>query len=390
MEYQVGIESAAFYTSHYFIDLATLAAGRNVPQDKYYTGLGQYQMAVSPPDEDIVTLAANAGREVLKNHDKNSIGLVLFATESGIDQSKAAGLYIHRLLELPAQCRVLELKQACYSATGGMLLALDWVRANPSKKALILAADIARYGLGTPGEPSQGGGAVALLLSTTPKLVAFEKGTGVYAEEAMDFWRPNYRDEALVDGKYSVELYLKALKEAWQAYENLSSRHYADHAFFLFHIPIPRLAEKALQKLALYNQMPKPSDAEVAHLLDDSLRYSRTVGNCYTAALYLGLISLLEHRDDLAGQRLGLYSYGSGCIGEFFSAIVLPSYQQHTHKSTHQKLLTERTALNLAEYEAFYTYSYPTRGETLDLPLHRTGHYRLQGFAGHQRLYEAV
>ena len=387
---ELGIESASFFTSRHFIDLATLAAGRNVAQEKYYIGLGQYQMAVSSPDEDIVTLAANAAKQALAQIDPQSIGLLLFATESGIDQSKAAGMYIHRLLHLSKHCRILELKQACYSATGAVMLALDWLKSNPDKKALILASDIARYGLNTVGEPSQGGGAVAMVLSANPKLIAFEKGSGIYTEEAMDFWRPNYRDEALVDGKYSCELYLKALKESWHHYSEQTGRRYADHDYFLFHIPIPRLAEKALQKLALVNQLPRPTDAEMAHSLADSLRYSRTIGNCYTASLYLGLLSLLEHRHDLAGKRLGFYSYGSGCIGEFFSARVLPEYSKYLLTKIHSDLLVAREDFNLAEYEAAYQFAYPKDGSYLELPRVQQGPFRLAEIKNHQRVYEAV
>ncbi|MCX7122809.1 MAG: hydroxymethylglutaryl-CoA synthase [Gammaproteobacteria bacterium] len=387
--HELGIESASFYTSRHFIDLATLAAGRNVAQDKYYIGLGQYQMAVPSPDEDIVTLAANASKQALQGIDIQEIGLLLFATESGIDQSKAAGMYIHRLLNLPKNCRVLELKQACYSATGAVMIALDWLKSNPEKKALILASDIARYGLGTVGEPSQGGGAVAMVLSAQPKLIAFETGSGIYTEEAMDFWRPNYRDEALVDGKYSCELYLKALKESWLDYHEKTGRDYQDHDYFLFHIPIPRLAEKALQKLALVNQLPRPIVSEMATSLEDSLRYSRTIGNCYTGSLYLGLLSLLEHRDDLAGKRLGFYSYGSGCIGEFFSAKVLPDYSKYLFTKTHRELLALREDLNLAEYEAAYQFSYPKDGSYLELPRIQRGPFRLAEIKNHQRVYES-
>ncbi len=385
----VGIEAAAFSTSQYFIDLGTLAKARGVPEDKYYIGLGQKQMAVFPPDEDIVTLGANAARTILAEIDSDDIGMLLFATESGVDQSKAAGMYLHRLLNLPKNCRVLELKQACYSATGAVLLALDWLKSHDTKKVLVIAADIARYGLNTPGEPSQGGGAVALLLSTHPKLIAFEAGSGIYTEEAMDFWRPNYRDEALVDGKYSCDLYLKTLKEAWQDYEAHTGRHYADHHYFLFHIPLPRMAEKGLQKLALTNHQGRLSDAEIEHLLGDSLKYSRTVGNCYTASLYLGLLSLLEHRTDLGGKRLGFYSYGSGSIGEFFSGTVLPQYRKHLFIKQHQTLLASRTPLSAAEYETFYSYAHPKDGSSVDLPKAKTGSYRLKGFTGHQRVYEA-
>lgn len=384
----VGIERAAFATSQYFIDLGDLARARGVEPDKYYVGLGVKQMAVFPPDEDIVTLAANAARTILAEVESEEIGMLLFATESGVDQSKAAGMYLHRLLKLPKNCRVLELKQACYSATGAILLSLDWIKANPTKKVLVIASDIARYGLNTPGEPSQGGGAVALLLSTDPKLIAFEEGTGIYTEDAMDFWRPNYREEALVDGKYSCDLYLKALKEAFADYEANTDRHYADHDFFLFHIPLPRMAEKGMQKLGQNNGQGRLTDEQIEAMMDDSLRYSRTVGNCYTASLYFGLLSLLEHRNDLAGKRLGFYSYGSGAIGEYFSGKVLPNYQEALFTEKHQNVLQSRAPLSVAEYEAFYTFNHPKDGSTMDLPKTKTGSYRLKGFAGHQRIYE--
>lgn len=382
-----GIESAAFYTSHYYLDLATLAQARGMSADKYHIGLGIYQMAASPPDEDIITLGANAALEALKDIDRNSIRLVLFATESGIDQSKAAGMYIHKLLKLSPHCRVLELKQACYSATGALMLAKDWLKANPKYKALIIASDIARYGLGMPGEPSQGAGAVALTLSNNPKIASFEEGSGIYTEDAMDFWRPNYRDEALVDGKHSVDLYLKALKESWQDYQNNTGRSYQDHGYFLFHIPIPRLAEKAYQRLAIVNQLDKPNDEDIAKNLNDSLKYSRTIGNCYTASLYLGLISLLEHRSDLDNTRLGLYSYGSGCIGEFFSLKVTEGYSKHTKAKTHQKMLNERQKLDQATYESYYSFNYPTDGSELAIPMHETGPFRLAAIKAHQRIY---
>ena len=49
------------------------------------------------------------------------------------------------------------------------------------KKALVVGADIARYGVGTPGEPTQGAGAVALVVSSAPRLLALDAYTGTYA-----------------------------------------------------------------------------------------------------------------------------------------------------------------------------------------------------------------
>jgi hydroxymethylglutaryl-CoA synthase len=386
----VGIDVLRFYTSHYYLDLKTLAEARGVDINKFHTGLGQEKMAVVPPDEDIVTMAADAGFQVLKHVDPEDIHLLLFATESAIDQSKAAGIFVHRLLNLPSRCRVVELKQACYSATAGLQMALPMLRENPDKKILLIASDVARYGLKTTGESSQGGGAVAMVLSANPRTLAIEPESGFYTEDVMDFWRPNYREEAVVDGKYSCELYLRLVQKTWEQYTALSKRTLIDHDWFCYHVPVPRLVEKAHQCLVKFNGYPKLSEIELQQQLGDSLLYGRSVGNCYTAALYLSLISLLENNlNDLAHRRIGFYSYGSGCIAEFFSGIVQPDYQSMLDKQTHQNLLTSRKALSLAEYEGFYTFAYPVDERSVSIPNYHQGRYRLTSIEQHKRIYEA-
>ncbi len=117
------------------------------------------------------------------------------------------------------RCRVVELKQACYSATAAIQMACALVARDPSKKVLVVASDVARYDLNSSGEATQGCGAAALLISANPRLVEIHPESGNYTEDVMDFWRPNYRSTALVDGKYSTKIYLKALKLAWQHYQ---------------------------------------------------------------------------------------------------------------------------------------------------------------------------
>lgn len=388
---KVGIDTASFYCPRYYLELADLAAARGVDRDKYQKGLGQHQMAACPPDEDIITMAANAAKQALTCCDPSEIHALLFATESGIDQSKAAGIYVHHLLNLPNHCRIVEVKQACYSGTAALQMAAAMVRQTPHKKVLVIMSDIARYGLNTAGEPSQGGGAVAMIVSSQPRLASLSPHSGYMCEDVMDFWRPNYREEALVDGKYSIEIYLRLLKECWSRYQAESNLDIADHAFYLFHIPIPRLAEKAYQKLMLASGLKKPDDTQIQRALDEALLYSRTVGNCYTASLYLGLISLLDHHpQDLSHQRLGLYSYGSGCVGEFFSVTIEPGYEQVLHRAHHKKLIATRTAIDVATYEHFYQFHFPKDGSSKQLPCHRTGSYRLVEINQHKRVYKSL
>jgi hydroxymethylglutaryl-CoA synthase len=387
---KVGIDAIAFYTSHYAMDLSCLAAQRGIDPEKYSKGLGQQKMSVPAPDEDIVTMAANAAAQALADIDKSAIEMLLFATESGIDQSKAAGIYVHDLLDLPERCRVIELKQACYSGTLALQLALPFIRQYPDKKVLLITSDIARYGLGSVGESSQGCGAVAMVLSTNPRILAFDSEYGVVTESVMDFWRPNYSDQAFVEGKYSSKLYLNMLEKAWQQYSDLSARQFGDHAYFCYHTPVPRLVEKAHQHLAKITQQ-ELSPEQIAQHISSSLNYARIIGNSYTSSLYIGLASLLDFtQEDLAGKRLGFYSYGSGCVAEYFSGTIEPGYRQQLQTQFHQQLLAKRTELSYAEYEAFYSFKYPEDGTYCKIPMHQTGSFRLASIQDHKRHYERV
>ena len=387
----VGIDKIAFYTSHYVLNLMDLAKERGHEADKFFVGFGQQSMSVPSPDEDIVTMAANAASRVMRDVDPNSIEMLLFATESGIDQSKAAGIYVHDLLGLPERCRVMEVKQACYAATMALQLAIPFIRQHPEKKVLVIASDIARYGLNTPGESSQGCGAVAMIISVNPRLMVLESEYGVVTENAMDFWRPNYKDAAFVEGKYSSKLYISMLEKSWQQYNAISKRSFNDHDYYCYHVSVPRLIEKAHAYLAKINGQEKLSDEAIAQQIGASLEYGRKIGNCYTASLYLGLASLMDcTREDLSEKRIGLYSYGSGCVAEYFSGIIQPGYQKMLDTNYQQRMLAERTQLTCPEYESYYTYKYPEDGSTLEIPQHHTGNFRLARIKDHKRIYERV
>jgi hydroxymethylglutaryl-CoA synthase len=383
----VGIDEISFYTSNYYLDLRTLAQVQGADPEKYYTGIGQEKMAMAAPDEDIVTMAANAALPLVERIGPEAVGTLLFATETGIDQSKAAGIYVHRLLGLHSNCRVVELKQACYSATAAIQMACALVARQPERRVMVIASDIARYDLDTPGEATQGCGAVALLISADPRLVSLDPEVGNYTEDVMDFWRPNYRSTALVDGKYSTKIYLKALKRAWEQFCQASPLTFSDFSRFCYHLPFSRMAQKAHQQLVKLNRADL-SPAEQAAQIDATLLYNRIIGNSYTASMYIGLASLLENTaEDLAGQRIGFFSYGSGCVAEFFSGRVVAGYRRALHSEHHRALLNARREISYEEYLKLYRQQVPCDGGEHTFPEGTTGRFRLAGIFHHKREY---
>lgn len=390
-----GIDLLSFYTPNYYLNLDVLAKARGIEPEKLYLSLGQSKMGILPPDEDVVTMAANAAKRIVNRLSKEEIAeieTVLFATESGIDFSKAAGIYVHSLLGLSPRCRVVELKQACYGATAGLQLAMGMLTRNPTKKVLLCAADVARYALNSSGETSQGCGAVAMLLSANPRLLAIEKESGFYTQDVMDFWRPNYCTEAFVDGQYSCEIYLKALSECWRDYSDLSGRKFLDHQHFCYHMPVPKLAERAHIRLAKSNGYKYANDEDFQKQMGISLSYCREIGNCYTASLYTGIAALLDlSADDLSDRRIGLYSYGSGCSAEYFSVVVQNGYQEQLFKNEHAVMLTGRQALDYDTYLNFYNFELSNQDGIYETPILSTkASFRFVGVEEHKRRYDKI
>lgn len=375
----IGIDKIGFYSPNLVIDMRELAKARDVDPDKFTYGLGQDFMAVPPITQDTITLAANAAHTILNKEDKEAIDLMILATESGIDASKAGATVIQRLLGINPYSRAIELKQACYGATAGIQLAKAHIALNPGTKALVIASDISRYGLKTAGEPTQGAGSVAMLISENPKIMVLEDNPAYFTDDIHDFYRPNYSDTAVVDGKYSNEQYQRFFETTYHRY--LETHNYAidDFDAFCFHIPYTKIGQKALASI---------TDNQT--LLDQyklSTFYNRKVGNIYTGSLYLNLLSLLHKLDLQEGQRVGLYSYGSGAVAEFFSGTLVEGYKDALVKDL-DKILDQRKHISISDYEAIYSQRLVTDGshQLLD-GSNDTGTFKLLEIKGHQRYY---
>lgn len=388
---QLGIDDLAFATADRYLDLANLAPVHGVEVAKYTVGLGQDRMSVCAPDEDVVTLAAAAALPVVEDLDdagRASIRTVLLATESGIDQSKSAGVYVHRLLGLSPAARVVELKQACYAGTSALQMALALVARNPEQKVLVICADVARYDVGSSGEPTQGCGAVAMLVTADPRLVAIEPVSGLHTSDVMDFWRPNYRTTAVVDGRLSIRAYTDSLTGAWNDLQAQGGPAFADIDTFVYHQPFTKMATKAHAHLTRIAGAPRDADVMAAQIAD-SLTYNREIGNSYTASMYIGLASLLDHAvEDLSGSRIAFFSYGSGAVGELFTGVVQPGYRAHLRTAAHRRLLDERVEVSHAEYLRIVAPVNPVDGGDHAIEHVTRNPFRLAAISGHQRLYE--
>jgi hydroxymethylglutaryl-CoA synthase len=355
----IGIDALALAVPHSYLELADLAIARGVPPAKYIEGLGNNQMAVAGPNEDPVTLAAEAAMRLFAKSGRSpaEVGLCIVGTETAVDHSKPIASYLHGLLGMPQSCRIFETKHACFGGTAGLFNALDWLASGSARgrSALIVCTDIARYPIRSPGEPTQGAGAIAMLVSERPRLIELEPGqSGSYAQNVHDFWRPLHRKDALVDGQFSVQCYLDALTGAYREWQKVTGGGGDPLVRTCYHVPYGKMARKAHQRRSQLDGIDDATaDARYPIEVGPSLRLPSQVGNVYTGSLYLSLLSLLEaEAAQLAGQRIGLFSYGSGCAAEFFAGRVCPEAAALIAAMDVSAPLRDRHRLTIPEYEA--------------------------------------
>ena len=203
----IGIEKIYFYTPKYYINIQDLLRAREIHNEE----IDNRKISIPGENEDAVTMSASAGYKCIENIDKNEIKTLIIATESGIDQAKSVAMFVHNLLKLSSSCRVIELKQSCYSSTYGLRIAINEIKSSPEAKVLLICSDIARYKLNSIEETSQGAGAIAMLISADAKVATFSDKAAIYTQDSMDFWRPNKHDEAILNSKLSIKLYINFL-----------------------------------------------------------------------------------------------------------------------------------------------------------------------------------
>lgn len=351
---KVGIDKISFAVPKYYVDIAELAEYRGIDPNKWTIGIGQKKMAVPSVECDVIALAANAARNILEKEDRDTIDMVIVASESGVDYSKSMATYLHQLLEIQPFAKSFEIKQACYGATAGLQMACDYVSLRQEKSVLVIATDIAQYGLKTSGEVTQGAGAVAMLVKSNPRILSLETVSVSHTQNAFDFWRPNGHQYPLVDGKYSTQLYqsefVTVMEQAYRLYPEQITQTKA----VVLHLPFSKMGKKALLALQEQEILEEECKRWLKHY-QNTIQFNCEVGNIYTGSLYLSLISLLYHDDTLeVGQTIGLFSYGSGAVSELLFAQLEPNYREVVKEYVHSEQLEKREKLTPEEYEVLF------------------------------------
>ncbi|MFV0216010.1 hydroxymethylglutaryl-CoA synthase [Empedobacter falsenii] len=408
-----GIEAASIYVPHIYLPIKDLAIQRNIDPDKLEIGLGLKKMAVLDAHEDTATIASNALLKLIIdfNINPNEIGRIYLGTESALDGAKPTATYAVQLVESVLENQfgerpfkhtdVVDMTFACVGGVDALHNSIDYVRVNPAKKAIVIAADYAKYGLESTGEYTQGAGAVAMLISNQPDLIAFDNNWGIGMESVFDFFKPHqatsnrnvlnalettkseieiFSDEPVFDGQYSNECYKNRVREAYFNFKdqtNVERKLYENWRYIAFHLPYAFQGKRMFSDVfALENGQDNSNDnlkiisksdeykALIKEKVEPTQRASSEIGNMYTASIFTAFLSALQvstdNNEDLTGKTVGFISYGSGSKSKVFQGKIGEGWKDVMNKVDLFNYLNQREAISFEQYEDLHNKNQKT------------------------------
>uniref|UniRef100_A0A452TNF7 Hydroxymethylglutaryl-CoA synthase n=1 Tax=Ursus maritimus TaxID=29073 RepID=A0A452TNF7_URSMA len=327
----VGIVALEIYFPSQYVDQAELEKYDGVDAGKYTIGLGQAKMGFCTDREDINSLCLTVVQNLMERHSLSydCIGRLEVGTETIIDKSKSVKTNLMQLFEESGNTDIegIDTTNACYGGTAAVFNAVNWIESS-----------------------------------------SWDGLRGTHMQHAYDFYKPDMLSEyPIVDGKLSIQCYLSALdrcysvyrkkiRAQWQKEGNDKDFTLNDFGFMIFHSPYCKLVQKSLARMLLndflndqnrdknsiYSGLEAFGDVKLEDTYFDrdvekafmkasselfnqktkaSLLVSNQNGNMYTSSVYGSLASVLAQYSpqQLAGKRIGVFSYGSGLAATLYS-----------------------------------------------------------------------
>jgi len=409
-----GIDAVAFDIAKLHLPIRTLAQARNIDPDKLEKGLGLLKMTLPDVHQDAVVFAANALTKLIRenNIDPEDIARIYVGTESGIDSSKPIGSFLNTLMEQQfgngtfSNCDTVDFTFACIGGVDALHNCLDYIRLNPTKKAIVVTTDIAKYDLESTGEYTQGAGALAMLVTADPRIIAIGSEWAVSTKGVFDFFKPYrtleksvitengdnsewfgnleaeieiHKDQPVFDGQYSNQCYTDRTREAYYRFKdatNTTGSLYNTWESIIMHLPYAYQGRRMFaeifaldadtplltgnEELADYQnrlkEISKSDDykAFVNQKLQPAEPASSLIGNLYTGSVFMGLLSALslftKADKDLTGKKLGFLAYGSGSKSKVFEGTLQDGWKTAAKNAQLFESLAESNEIDFDTY----------------------------------------
>ncbi|MHA1680895.1 MAG: hydroxymethylglutaryl-CoA synthase family protein [Promethearchaeota archaeon] len=403
----VGIDAVGFYAPKNRLSLKALAMKRGVDYNKFKYGLLAEEIAVPGYGEDAISMAIMAAKNLFLKSEINpqDVEAIFVGSESMPYAVKSISSILSVFLNINENALTGDTLHACAGATLGLLNAVGLINSGIIKKALVIGTDISKYPLGSPGEPTQGAGAVAMVISGDPRIARIGSRFGKVSGHVNDFFRTLYSENAEVFGHYSTNAYLNFVLKAYDNFKSQVGPFLAD--YYVFHAPFGKMPVKSFQKIMFERWINNPNKKDhmmekhanrvftdkerefimtgkeelhantVEMLLkkgfsqDDILRLNyfykdwfaqkllpcldvpMMFGNLYSASLWAQIIHLIETRVQ-ENNEIYFNSYGSGATAISGIFKMQPGFKKYvTRGNTVMDFIKRKSSIPIEHYEMY-------------------------------------
>lgn len=415
---KTGIDAIAFDIATIHLPIKTLANARNIEPEKLEKGLGLIKMTLPDVYQDAVVFGANALTKLIQDNDikLSEISRIYVGTESGIDSSKPIASFLLALMEEKfgtdslSECDAVDFTFACIGGVDALQNCLDFIRLNPEKKAIVVTTDIAKYDLNSTGEYTQGAGALAMLVTSNPKIIAFDNNWATNTKGLFDFFKPYrtiskseitgnfnnepwfdnleseieiHKEQPVFDGQYSNQCYMDRTRNAYFSFKKLKNTEeniYDSWESIIMHLPYSFQGRRMLSEIYILdaktkilsgnedvseyqNKLKEVSKSEeyknfVNQKLLPAELASSLIGNLYTGSIFMGLLSTLAHfydsEKEISGKNFGFLAYGSGSKSKVFEGEIQSTWKEQLSKVKLFETLKDSQEIDFETYERLH------------------------------------
>ncbi len=303
----IGIIGYGAYIPRYRIKVEEIAKVWGANAENYKRGLGLTEKSVPAPDQDVITLSAEAAKNALKRAGipANALGCLYIGSESHPYAVKPSATVVADAIGAAGHLHVASLEFACKAGSEGMYIAYSQVKAGVIQYGMAIGADTSQGAPGDALEYSASAGAAAYIMGQGPKVLATVDWTHSYATDTPDFWRREYQHYPRHGSRFTGEpAYFHHITSCAEALLKKSGMKPKDFQYAVFHQPNGKFPMAVGAKLGFAREQ-----MVTGWLVP-------TLGNTYSGASPIGLTAILDVAKP--GDRIFMCSFGSGAGSDGF------------------------------------------------------------------------
>ncbi len=275
--------------------------------------LGVKEKAVGAWDEDSCTFAVEASRMALKaltganggsGINPQEIGAIYVGSESKPYAVKPSAAIVAEAIQATPSLTAADIEFACKAGTAGMQMAMGLVSSGMVNYGLAIGSDTAQAQPGDALEYTAGSGAAAFIIGKK-NVIATIDATYSFTTDTPDFWRRQHAEFPQHAGRFTGEpAYFKHVQGATQGILEKTGTTTKDYNYVVFHQPNGKFPLRVAKSLGFSDEVVKQG------------LITPFIGNTYSAASMIGLVSVLDVAKP--GDKILLCSYGSGSGSDAF------------------------------------------------------------------------